>query len=384
MHAAELAAAGLVTCFGRGVVRSWDALLAGRCGFVSRAFRDGSRAALVAPVPEEVLPWEAHGEDRALALVRLAVEELAGAPALEAVRPSRLGVAVGSTQGTIRAWEEGQRRGADPRYRPALPHPSEPALEVARRLGAAGPLANPSMACASGAAAVGLGLSWLRRGECDAVVVGGVDALSGFVHAGFSALRALDSGAPRPFDAARAGLGLGEAAVLLVLRPAREGSETRVTGYGCAADAHHLTGPDPAGGGARRAMQAALADARLPADAVDLVSAHGTGTPYNDLMESQALAGLFGPTVGTRPVHSVKGAFGHTLAAAGALEALVCDLALREGLFPATVGLERLDPAIALDVVRGAPRRGDFRAALSLSAGFGGINAALVLERPRA
>ena len=234
------------------------------------------------------------------------------------------------------------------------------------------------MACASGTAAVGLGLSWIRRGLCDAVVAGGADAFAPFLHGGFAALRALDAHLPRPFDRRRAGLGLGEGAALVLLQRGPAGGP-RVAGWGTSSDANHLTGPDPGGEGLARAVTAALGDAGLGAGDLDHISAHGTGTVFNDLMESRAFNLALGRRAASLPVNSIKGAIGHTMGAAGAIEAVVCALALERDRVPPTANLQQQDPEILLDVVRGAPREGDYHCVLSTSSGFGGVNAALVL-----
>ena len=245
----------------------------------------------------------------------------------------------------------------------------------------------PSLACCSGTAALGCGLDLLRDGAADVVLAGGVDALSDFVIAGFQALRALAPTAARPFDAERRGLSLGEGAAFLVLERAEDArgrgaaALALLSGFGLSDDANHMTGPDPRGAGAARAMRAALADAgRTPAD-VDFVNLHGTGTSFNDLMEHHALHDLLGARATAVPVNSIKGAIGHTLGAAGAFEGLLCARVVRTGLVPPTVGLVNRDPAIALDVVAGAARRVPVRVALSTTSGFGGLNAALVVER---
>jgi 3-oxoacyl-[acyl-carrier-protein] synthase II len=155
----------------------------------------------------------------------------------------------------------------------------------------------------------------------------------------------------------------------------------RVSGWGAAADATHMTAPDRQGRGAARAMASALADAALSPSAIAFVSAHGTGTVYNDAMEAVAIAGVFGSR--GVPVNSIKGAIGHTLGAAGALEVVMCLDVLRTGLVPPTAGLGRLDPACAgLDVVHDEPRCVPARAVLTTTSGFAGANAALVLEAP--
>ena len=183
----------------------------------------------------------------------------------------------------------------------------------------------------------------------------------------------------------RAGLGAGEGAALLLLAAADEGAREHaieVLGWGLSSDAHHLTGPDPEGRGLARAIEAALREAGLPADAVDAFNAHGTGTVFNDLMEAKALRLALGARADTIPVNSIKGAIGHCMAAAGAIEAVLCAGILERGLFPPTCGLEQPDPAIGLEgLVLGEARPGSYRTVLSTSSGFGGVNAAVLVGR---
>ena len=235
--------------------------------------------------------------------------------------------------------------------------------------------------------ALGAALDLVRSGRCDVVLAGGVDALHDFVVAGFATLKAADSEPCRPFDKTRRGLNLGEGAAFLVVEAEAHararGARIRafLDGYGVAADAVHMTGPDKEGRGAARAMTAALADARLAPSEIGFVSAHGTATLFNDLMEAKALALSFGAAI--PPVNSIKSAVGHTLGAAGALEAVLCVRTLETGLATPTPGLVELDAEIPLDVVRDEPRALHPRAVLSTSSGFGGTNAAIVLAESR-
>ena len=374
----QITARGVVCGLGATEEDLWRGLLGGQSCIRPGAPGSGLERSLAAHVPDELLD---PSVDRTLALCGAAAGQITASEAWSTVDPRTLGVCVGTTQGAIHSWLEHQRALArDPRHQPPPPRISDPALEVARLLGAGGPVECPSMACASGTAAVGLASSWIRRDLCDAAVAGGADAFASFVHGGFAALRALDSELPRPFDRRRAGLGLGEGAALLLLQraPARG---PRVAGWGLSADANHLTGPDPTGGGLARAVTAALDDAGLAAADVDHISAHGTGTVFNDLMESRAFNLALGRHAVAAPVNSIKGAIGHTMGAAGAVEAVASALVLERGQVPPTANLQEQDPEILLDVVQGAPRAGDFRCVLSTSSGFGGINAAIVLTR---
>jgi 3-oxoacyl-[acyl-carrier-protein] synthase II len=377
-------ARGVVCTFGAGEGALWSGLERGGAPFGADQ--------LAARVPDaalaRALPLVA-GADRSLALAAEAALQLRDDRAFAdvAAAPARLGVSVGTTQGAIATWTAHQAQLADDaRHRPPRPSLHEPALEVARLLGARGPVHDPSMACASGAAALGLSTSWLRERVVDAAVAGGADALSELVATGFGALRAIDPQQPRPFDRARGGLGLGEGAALVLLAacdgPPPPGA-IELAGWGLSSDAHHLTGPDPTGAGLARAISTALADAGVAPEEIGFISAHGTATAYNDLMEAKAFALALGETVARRvPVNSIKGALGHTMAAAGAIEAVLCAQVLERRVVPVTAGLRAIDPEIPLDVVHGAARAvPDLRVALSTSSGFGGVNAALVLRR---
>jgi 3-oxoacyl-[acyl-carrier-protein] synthase II len=207
------------------------------------------------------------------------------------------------------------------------------------------------------------------------------------VFAGFNALHALSLTPCRPFDRRRDGLSLGEGAGVLVLERAEEAARrgahahAEIRAYGTSADAHHLTAPHPEGLGAALAMRRALARAEIEPAAVDYINAHGTGTPLNDAVESAAIATVFGAEPGRLAVSSTKAAVGHTLGAAGAIEALATVIALRDGFVPATVTLEEPDAAFPHDFVPRRSRPARLRWALSNSYGFGGNNTSLVIGR---
>jgi len=384
-----VSASGVVSAFGASGAALWEGLLAGATcvGPCPELGLDLDGQPLrAARVPDEALGPElaGAGRDRTAALVSAAARQLLAAPAWATVQPDRLGVCLGTTQGPIGAWTADQLALAhNPAHRPAPPSLAAPTVWLARLLGARGPVACPSMACATATAAIGIGLDWIRAGVCDAVVAGGADALSPLVHAGFGSLKALDPLSPRPFDRDRAGLGTGEGAALVLLQRAQADlppRAPRLLGWAQSADANHLTGPDPTGAGVARALRGALADAGIAAEEVDFVNAHGTATSFNDLMEGKALLSVLGDRTPHVPVNSIKGAIGHTMAAAGAIEAVLCALVLEHGLIPATTGLTLLDPEIRLDLVIGRPRAARVRTALSTSSGFGGVNAAIVLR----
>jgi 3-oxoacyl-[acyl-carrier-protein] synthase II len=220
------------------------------------------------------------------------------------------------------------------------------------------------------------------------MLAGGVDALSGFVVSGFGILRALASTEVRPFDRRRDGLALGEGAAIVVLEEAgsarRRGAPilAELLGAGTALDAHHMTGPSPDGDGVVRAVTAALSDAGAVAASVDFISAHGTGTSFNDRMETVAFKRLFAGRAARIPIDSVKPIIGHTLGAAGALEAIVCARVLGEGIVPPTINYREPDPECDLDYVPNEARRVAVRCALSTSSGFAGHNAALLFGAP--
>lgn len=376
---------GAVTAFGPGIGAFRDAAWSGRSAIAPVTAFDVSRFAAKTAASVRDVPADPAGEtaDRAERLaLSAAAEALAGA----AFGGPGAGVAVGTTLAGNERWGRGLDAGEAPC---AASAPGALAALLARRHGAGGPVATVSTACASGTAALGLAAAWIREGRAPRVLAGGADALSPFVFSGFDALRALSPTAARPFDAARDGLTLGEGAGFVLLEDeeaaARRGARilARLTGYGSAADAFHMTRPRPDGGGLARAAAAALADAGRTAGEVGFVSAHGTGTVFNDAMEEAALAHVLGPGAGSVPVHGLKGAVGHTLGAAGALEAVLCVLVLGTVDVPPTAGHRASSPASPLFVVSGAPHRPARRVdvVLSTSAAFSGTDAALVLER---
>jgi 3-oxoacyl-[acyl-carrier-protein] synthase II len=338
---------GAVSAFGRGAEVFWRGVLSG-----ATAIREGR------------FGWAASCEVDALAAAREAIAD-AGLGDL-----ARVALVCGTTTGGVPAWLGGATD-AQIAYH-------APAGALARALGIGGPVVVPSVACASGTAAIGLALDLVRSGRADAALCGGADVLTDFVARGFGALQAVDTRGPcRPFDRERAGLSLGEGAAFLVVQRNARRARAILRGAGLAGDAVHMTAPDREGGGAARAMSAALADGAMAPSDIEFVSAHGTGTAFNDAMESRALvrAGL-----SHAAVHGVKGAIGHTLAAAGAFEALLCVRVLETGELPPTTGMREKDPAIELDVIA-QPRRNRVRAALSTSSGFGGMNASILLTK---
>ncbi len=259
---------------------------------------------------------------------------------------------------------------------------SDVAACVRSTLAPSGPSATVCCACSSGAAALVQGAAWIRAGRCDRVLAGGVDALCRLTFAGFNALCALDTDPCRPFDASRKGLSLGEGSAFLVLE-SEESARARgarvlawFAGWGIGSEAHHITRPEPSGETAARLLRSALHSAGLDAADIAYVNAHGTGTLHNDAMEALALRSVFGDRTSTLPVSSSKGSIGHTLGAAGAIEAAMTVLAIDSGSIPASVGCSDVDGELALDVPSATMQR-PVPAALSSSFGFGGAGCVL-------
>ncbi len=256
-----------------------------------------------------------------------------------------------------------------------------------RSLQVQGPLRIISNACASGANAIGQAFQMVAEGKAERVLAGGYDALSQLVFAGFDSLQALSpSGVPRPFDAARDGLALGEGAGFVVVesldsaRARGAAVRARILSYAAATDIHHLTQPHPEGDAALTTMQRATRAAGLEPEQIGYINSHGTGTPLNDVAEARAISRWAGDAVAGIRVSSTKSAIGHLLGGAGAVEAVLCLIALRDQFLPASLGVREVDPAVAFDLVR-EPREAVLETALTNSFGFGGANATLVFGK---
>lgn len=386
---------GTVNALGHDVDSFWSRLVGGACGIRRiSGEREGDAELYLAPVTD--LPPVGAVNGAAAALSRTAGFALAAAA--QAVHQSglaraypgeRIGIVLGTTTGGIRETEDyfidRQHGRAAPRSRLLAFEKACAAEALARRFGFSGPRYTVHTACASGASAILLGAQLIREGLAAAVLAGGSDSLGLLTISGFRSVRALSQAPCRPFDRHRRGLSLGEGAGLVVLESSSGASArgapilAQLLSAAQTTDAYHLTAPPADGAGAARAIRRALALADLPPSSVDHVNAHGTGTLPNDAAESAAIHAALGAHAARVPVTSVKGAIGHTLGAAGAIEAIAAIQTLRTGLAPPTVGLEEPDPEMGLDFVSGRARAGDWRTVLSNSFGFGGANAVLCL-----
>ncbi len=404
---------GLITALGNDVATSWEGLVAGRSGIRTIEAFDPSR--LTARIAGEVRDFDPSGVldrkeirriDRYIQFGLVAAREAldqAGLPErFEGDLAERTGVILGTGLGGVGTLIEGftvnALRGPD-RISPFLIPMGIPNIgsgQIAIQFGMTGPNFTTVSACATGGHALGESSEIIRRGDADIMVAGGAEA--GVYEAmvgGFAAMRALSTrnddpeAASRPFDTGRDGFVMGEGAGVVVLE-ALEHAEARgatvlgeLVGYGATADASHITLPAPGGIGAVRAARRALEKAGLTADDVDHVNAHATSTPEGDKSELQAIRTIFGDSVGRVSITANKSMLGHTLGAAGAIEAIVAILTIRDGCVPPTINLADPDPeAAGLDLTPNVAARREVRVALSNSFGFGGQNTALILTGP--
>jgi 3-oxoacyl-[acyl-carrier-protein] synthase II len=392
--------AGIVTALGLDWKSNAEGFRFGRTAFRPVTLFDVSRqrvktAAEVA-LPDR-LPTMRLSErgslrlDRASKLLLLAAHEAWTQSGWEA--SENLPLVLGTTSGGMSAGEAYYRQAtqmAEKRSRQATRvveyQAQRQGLNLAQAFGFRGPLTTVGNACASGANAIGHAWHLLRHGHAERVFTGGYDALSQLVFAGFDSLQALSPTQCRPFDAQRDGLALGEGAAMLTLETLDHARRRRanvlgeICGYGAATDAHHLTQPHPEGTAALTSMTAACEAAGVRPDQIGYVNAHGTGTPLNDSAEAAAINRWAGAGAKAVPVSSTKASIGHLLGAAGAVETVVCLMALRGQWLPPTGTLKTVDPACSFPVVKN-PTAAAFDYALTNSFGFGGANASLVLRR---
>jgi 3-oxoacyl-[acyl-carrier-protein] synthase II len=378
---------GTVTSLGEGADEFFDALIEGRSGIFE------GLSACTEFDPEQWLdPRAARRMDRFTQLGLVAALQAAAEAVVSDCDPDRVAVLLGTGVGGLTTLQEQctsflerGERGVSPNFVPMM-MPNAAAGQVAIHLGLHGPGFSVASACATGSHAIGEGMRMIERGAADVVLAGGTEAaLTSLCIAAFKRMGALSAdGVSRPFDARRDGFVMGEGAGVLVLEredhaaARRANVYGRVVGYGASNDAFDMVQPDEGGLGAQVAMRAALDDADVSAADVDFISAHGTGTPFNDRIETLAIRELFGADA--PPVSSTKSAIGHLLGAAGATEAVVCVETLRRGIMPPTINYEEPDPDCDLDyVTEGARPAPGIKLALSNSFGFGGQNACLAI-----
>ena len=397
---------GIISPLGLDVLTTWQGLIVGRSGVDYITLFDPSDFDVkIAAEVKGFDPLQYIDRKRARRMDRFT--QFAIAASLEAVESARLridssngyevGVIIGSGMGGLATlseqlkvlFNEGPGR-VSPFLIPVM-IPDMASGQVSIRIGAKGPNYSVASACASGAHAIGDAFTIIRQGDAQVMLAGGSEAvITPIAVAGFSNMRALSTRngdpkrASRPFDVERDGFVMGEGAAVLVLE-SLEFALTRgapilaeVVGYGATADAYHFTEPDEKGENIERAMRLALRQAHLKPEEVDYINAHGTSTKLNDVTETKAIKSLFGEYAYKVPISSNKSMLGHTIGAAGAIEAAVSILAIQHGIIPPTINLENPDPDCDLDYMPNVARQKKVTTVLSNSFGFGGHNASLV------
>jgi 3-oxoacyl-[acyl-carrier-protein] synthase II len=399
---------GAVTPIGNDARATWRAAVAGESGidFIRSFDATGFPVRIAAEVkdfdPTSVAsPKAVRKLDRNVLLSLAAATEAIGDAGLDGTYdPARVGIvfgtAIGGFLGIMEQHDVLRERGHErvsPNFLPNVLVDSASG-QLAISLGFRGPNYAPVSACATGSHAVGEAAEIVRRGDADAVLAGGAEAcMHPLILAGFCAMRGLVAEedhpprASRPFDATRAGFVMGEGACVLVLEEleaARARGATvyaEVLGYGASNDAHHMAQPDPAATGVAEMMRAALTRSRVEPERVGYVNAHGTSTPLGDLAETRAIKDVFGEHAYRLAISSTKSVMGHCFGAAGAIEAMMCVLALHEGVLPPTINYEHPDPGCDLDYVPNEAREARVDVALSNAMGLGGHNGCVLFGR---
>jgi 3-oxoacyl-[acyl-carrier-protein] synthase II len=398
---------GAVTPLGNDVPSTWRAAVAGESGIDwIRAFDASEQPVKVAA---EVKDFDASQVASAKVVRKLernvllslgAAQEALGDSGLNGFDPRRVGIvfgtAIGGVSGVLEQEDVRRERGAgrvSPNFLPNVLVDSASG-QLAISLGIKGPNYAVVSACATGSHAIGEGAELVRRGDADAVLAGGAEAcMHPLILAGFTAMRGLavenedPPRASRPFDATRAGFVMGEGAGVLVLEEleaARARGATiyaEVLGYGASNDGHHMAQPEPDALGVAEMMRVALQRAGVAPERVGYINAHGTSTPLGDLAETKAIKNVFGPHAYNLAVSSTKSMMGHTFGAAGAIEAMMCVLAIHDGVLPPTINLRNPDPECDLDYVPNEAREAKIDVALSNAMGLGGHNGCVLVGR---
>lgn len=401
---------GLVTALGIGSQESWQGLLKGESGagpitrFDTSQFPTKIAAEVKNFDPSQFIERKDIKKMDAFIHLALAAAEFAmkdaGLGPFDRAASERAGVIIGSGIGGFGAIEreheillkQGPRR-LSPFFIPSSII-NLASGQVSIRFGARGPNSAPCTACSSGSHAIGDSFRIIERGDADVMITGGSEAaITPLAIGGFDALKALSTRndepakASRPFDRERDGFVLGEGAGVLILEELDQAKArgaqvyAEIVGYGMSGDAYHITAPPPEGDGAGRAMRMTLRDAGIMPEQVDYINAHGTSTPSNDRTETVAIRAVFGEHAYKLAISSTKSMIGHSLGAAGAIEAVVTALTLRHQIIHPTINQEFPDPVCDLDYVPNVARRANMRYALTNSFGFGGTNACLLLKR---
>jgi 3-oxoacyl-[acyl-carrier-protein] synthase II len=398
---------GAVTPLGNDAGSTWTAAVAGESGidwirsFDASEFPVRVAAEVKAFDPSGIAsPKEVRKLERNVLLSLGAAKEAIADADLNGFDPMRVGVvfgtAIGGFGGILEQGEVMRVRGAgrvSPSFIPSVLVDAASG-QLAISLGIKGPNYAPVSACATGSHAVGEGAELIKRGDADAVLAGGAEsAMHPLLLAGFTAMRGLavenehPPRASRPFDATRAGFVMGEGACVLVLEElesARARGATvyaEILGYGASNDAHHMAQPEPEATGVAEMMRAALRRAGVKAEQVGYINAHGTSTPLGDLAETKAIKDVFGDHAYRLAVSSTKSMMGHCFGAAGAIEAMMCVLAIHEGVIPPTINYEHPDPECDLDYVPNEARAAKVDVALSNAMGLGGHNGCVLIGR---
>jgi len=400
---------GALTPLGNDVETTWTNLISGRSGAgpITQFDATDYPVTFACEVKEfEPESWmdrkQARRMDRFAQLVLAAARQAEADSGLDiAAEADRIGASVATGIGGLQSFQDCRDqlrdRGPD-RVNPfSIPEiiPNMGAAWVSMELGTRGPLSSQCTACAASNMAIGDGMDAIRLGRADAMFCGGTEApVTEVGIAGFAAMRALSrrngdpARASRPFDADRDGFVMGEGGVILLveeLEHARaRGAKIygELLGYGVSSDANHITEPDPVGTNPARALRMAFEDAGVAPEEIDYINAHATSTPIGDAAETRMIKLALGEEVARKvPISSTKGATGHMLGAAGAVEAIFSLLAIRDGVLPPTINLETVDPTCDLDYIPNEARRAEVRTTVSNSFGFGGHNASIVLRR---